>query len=167
MSALRPIASVPELFAHALAIEREACARYLEFGARMRDRDNPIVAGLFFRLARSELDHAKRLGEQAAGMALPQIDPAEYAWLDAGAPETAAHDFIWHFMCPYHALRIALRGEQRARAFFEALASAAVGAEVRALADEMAREERAHVEWVEAALAREHPPFPDWDTVSQ
>jgi hypothetical protein len=31
----------------------------------------------------------------------------------------------------------------------------------------MAREEQEHVEWVEAALAREHAPYPDWDTVSQ
>ena len=167
MGPVRPINSIPELFAHALAIEREARLRYLEFGRRMMDHDNPEVAELFMRLARNEIEHATRLEELAAGMELPQIDRAQYAWLDAGAPETAAHDFIWIFMRPYHVLQVALRAERRAREFFESVGSADVDGEVRALAAEFAREEQAHVEWVEAALALENAPYPDWDTASE
>jgi len=169
MSAPRPITSVPELFAHALAMEREARERYLEFAEHLTDRGDYEVADLFVDLARHERDHAKRLQERSAGMDLPRIDPSQYAWLDRGAlaPESAAHDLIWHFMRPYHALRIALDAELRARAFFQAVASADVGADVKALAAEMAREEQEHVEWVQAALERESAPYPDWDTVSQ
>jgi len=165
MGARHPVASVPELFAHALAIEREASERYLEFARRMAEHDNPIVAELFYLLARNELDHAMRLERQTGGMTLPEIDALQYAWLDAGAPETAAHDLLWHFMRPYHALKIALKSEQRAKAFFEEIAAGEVDADIRALAEEMAREEQAHVKWVEEALAHQTAPYPDWDTV--
>jgi len=70
-------------------------------------------------------------------------------------------------MRPYHALKIALRSEQRARAFFEEIAACEVGPDIRALAEEMAGEERAHVRWVEEALAHQPAPYPDWDTVSE
>ena len=89
---------VAALYAHALAIEREAAARYGEFAARMADEGNEAVARLFAELAGFEGEHASALERECDGMALPAIAPAEYAWLDAGAPETAAHDLVFQLM---------------------------------------------------------------------
>ena len=61
------------LYAHALAIEREAAERYNEFAERMADEGNDAVARLFARLAGFEGEHAKALERECAGMALPPI----------------------------------------------------------------------------------------------
>jgi len=92
MAATRPIASSEELLAHAIEIEREAATRYAELGERMRNLGNDVVAELFLRLAGMEQKHQRELEARAQGLALPSIAPGEYAWLDRGAPETAARD---------------------------------------------------------------------------
>ena len=43
MAEKKEVRSVLELYAHALAIEREAAARYLEFADRMADEGNDLV----------------------------------------------------------------------------------------------------------------------------
>ena len=92
MGEKKGVRSVPELYAHALAIEREAAARYLEFADRMADEGNDHVATLFRSLAGFESEHVNQLLEATRQMRLPEIPAGQYAWLDAGAPETAAHD---------------------------------------------------------------------------
>ena len=67
MSASTP--PIDEFQAHALAIEREAAARYREFAARMSDRDQPALAELFERLARMEQAHAAAGAAGARGTA--------------------------------------------------------------------------------------------------
>lgn len=54
MTLAYPIRSTVELLAHAIEIEREAAARYAEFGERMHDLGNDVVAELFLRLADDE-----------------------------------------------------------------------------------------------------------------
>jgi rubrerythrin len=160
-----PDKSVAALYAHALAIEREAVDRYGEFAARMADEGNDAVAQLFDRLADFEGEHAKALERRCAGMKLPPIAQAEFAWLDAGAPETAAHDLLFQLMTPHDALEIALGAELRAQAFFEGVLERTDDAPLRTLAGEMAREEQAHAAWVREALARTPDPHVDWEQV--
>ena len=66
---------IAALYAHALAIEREAAARYEEFAVRMEYGGNDALARLFGELARFEDEHAHALECLCAGLALPEIVP--------------------------------------------------------------------------------------------
>lgn len=159
------IGSVGEFYAHALAIEREASARYLEFAEHMADEGNDHVAKLFRNLAKFEAQHVDQLLEVTREMALPEIASGEYAWLDEGAPESAAHDLLFRLMTPYDALDIALAAERRAQRFFDDIYETATDDQLRELALDMAREEADHVDWVERALKANPDPHIDWERV--
>mgnify|MGYP001618779189 CR=1 FL=1 len=161
----RPIGSREDLLAHAIAIEREAAARYAELGERMRDLGNDTVAELFLRLARMEKDHEQELERRAAGLALPRIEPGAYAWIDAGAPQIAAHDLALSLLTPQLALKIALAAEVRAAAFFEAARKQAADPALAELAAEMAAEEGVHIAWVKSTMRRTPSGAVDWNSV--
>ena len=145
------IGSTAELYVHAIAMEREATERYTELAQRMSDEGNDQVAGLFARLAAHESEHLAALRRRTAGVALPPLD-TDYSWIDSGAPETLAHDFVFRLMTPRQALSIALRAEKRAKAFFEQAQRVADDPATRSLAREMAAEEAGHIEMIEALL---------------
>lgn len=159
-------ASIPpidEFRAHALAIEREAAARYREFAARMTDRDQHALAELFEKLARLEQAHARALEERFGDAVVTEISVSQYRWLDVGAPETAAHDWVFRLLTPHDALRIALAGEQRAREFFQGVADATSNPELQSLAQDMANDEVEHAERLERALECVPDPHIDWE----
>jgi rubrerythrin len=153
------------LYAHAIAIEREAVARYSEFAERMADLGNEAAADIFATLARMETEHLEALLGRTAGMALPGLAEREYAWLDGGAPETAARELVFRLMTPRHALEIALAGEKRAAAFFESVIMTADDPMLQALAREMAGDESDHVVMLEKLLERTPSPVVDWASV--
>lgn len=148
---------------HALAIEREAAARYAELADQLEQHRNPQVAALFRWLASHEVEHAARLEEQVAGLDVPALRPWDYRWMDPESPEATPYDAAHYRMTAYHALVIARANELRALAFFQRLAEEAANDDVRALATSLAAEEAEHVRYVEAALANEVPPAPGWD----
>jgi rubrerythrin len=152
-----------EFYAHALAIEREAVERYTEFAQRMTDQGNGEVAAIFARLAAFESEHVQDLQSCTGTMTLPEIPSGTYAWIDTGAPETAAHEWLFRLMTPYDALLIALHCERRAKSFFETVAATAVSPEVRLLAAGMMSEEMAHVAWVGQELAKTPKPLRPWN----
>ena len=152
------------LYAHAIAIEREAVERYTEFSWRMSDAGNDAAAEVFGTLARLEAQHLDELLKRAHGLKLPALGPQQYAWLDAAAPETAARELVFRLMTPRHALEIALAGEQRAMAFFEHVVLSADDAFLRALAAEMGADEAEHVALLEQLLETT-PPLVDWASV--
>lgn len=162
MNASRSIASVGDFYAHALAIEREAVARYREFAEHMADHGNEATASLFASLANVEDEHAAQLEQRAAGVPVPELRSWEYSWLDDGPPETVSHELVFHLMTPYHALQIALSAERRAKSFFEYIRTATPDAQVRHLAEEFLREEDEHIDWVNRALARAPKPI-SWE----
>jgi rubrerythrin len=159
------VRSVAELYAHALAIEREASVRYLEFAEHMADEGNDHVATLFRSLAKFEGEHVEQLLDATRDMVLPEIPTGEYAWLDQGTPEAAAHDLLFRLMTPYDALDIALAAERRAQRFFDEVYETATDDGLRELALDMAREEADHVDWVERALKANPDPHIDWERV--
>lgn len=154
----------PTLYAHAIAIEREAVERYTEFSWRMSDAGNDAAAEVFGTLARLEAQHLDVLLKRTRRMKLPRLAPHEYAWLDAGAPETAARELVARLMTPRHALEIALAGEKRAAAFFERVVLTVDDPLLRALAAGMAAEEGDHVTLLEQLLETT-PPAVDWASV--
>jgi len=162
---MKTIATPAALYAHAIAIEREAAERYAEFATRMGDLGNDEIASLFSALARMETEHLAKLEKQAQEIELPAIDAAEHAWLDSGAPETMARELVYRMMGPRDALAIALASEQRAHAFFLRVQRLARDPAWRALAQEMAIEESDHVELIGRALARLPDSSPDWNAL--
>ena len=147
------IQSAPELYAHAIAIEREASERYTELAGRMADEGRDDLAHIFGMLADLESEHLQTLEARTLDVALPQIPAGRYQWLDDGAPETAAHDWLFRLMTPRMALAIALQAELRAQAFFEHVFMTGDDPGLRALAREMAAEEQEHVQLIERLLA--------------
>jgi len=148
------IRSAPELYAHAIAIEREAAERYTELAVRMHDEGREDLARVFDMLALLEGGHRDALLARTAGVLLPAIPRGQYRWLGDVAPETAAHDLVLRLMTPRSALAIALQAEQRAQAFFEGVFATCHDPALRALAREMAAEEQEHVALIEAMLER-------------
>jgi rubrerythrin len=155
---MQAVRSAPELYAHAIAIEREAAERYAEFAERMADLGNDAVAEIFDSLSRHEAEHLEALLRRSAGIDLPEIAAQAYRWLDSGAPETAARELVFRLMTPRQALAIALRAEMRAQAFFEHVLVTASDPALRALAREMAADEVEHILMVEKLLG--HTPEP-------
>jgi rubrerythrin len=152
------IQSAPELYAHAIAIEREASERYTELAARMSDEGREDLARVFEMLADLESEHLQILQARTVDVALPAIADGRYHWLDTGAPETAAHDLVYRVMTPHMAMTIALQAEKRAQAFFERVFMTSDDPALRSLAREMAAEEQGHVALMEKLL--EHTPEP-------
>jgi len=153
------IQSAPELYAHAIAIEREAAERYGELAVRMQDEGRDDLARVFQLLADLEGEHLQTLESRTLDVALPAIASDRYHWLDAGAPETAARELVYRLMTPRMALAIALQAETRAQAFFERVFMTCDDPALRALAREMAAEEQGHVQLIERLL--EATPQPD------
>jgi rubrerythrin len=155
----RLVGSVSGLYAHAMVIEQEAVERYREFAANMEEHGNGAVAELFGKLAEFEAEHAFHLAKKTVGMTLPKFAAAEYSWLDEQAPVPEAHAFVMRMLTPRMALEIALRAEQRAKAFFDKVLDESTDAGIRELARDMARDEQAHIAWVNEALARVPQPY--------
>jgi rubrerythrin len=151
---MRPLVSPNELYAHAIAIEREAAERYAEFAQRMSDLGNEAAAEVFATLARLEAEHLETLLARTRGVVVPEHSRADYAWLDAGAPETAARELVYRLMTPRRALAIALQAERRAHAFFEQVLTSAADPALRSLAREMAMDEQDHITLLERLLGR-------------
>lgn len=159
------IRSPNALYAHAIAIEREAAERYVELAQHMEDLGNDEVGALFRRLAIYEAEHLQTLEARTAGIALPEIAAGEYAWLGAGAPETVARELVFRLLTPHAALGLALDAERRAQQFFASVRASASDPALRALAQEMAAEELQHIALVEQAMARVPDTRVDWTTV--
>jgi len=164
---MKPIRTVPELYASAVCIEREAAERYREFAERMADYGKDEVAEIFARLAVVEGEHLEALLGKSRGMALPAVAPEAYRWIEAGAPDDAARELVLRLMTPRQALTIALGAELRAEAFFEQVFMTAQDAGLRSLAREMAEEELEHVVAIEKLLEGLREPPLDWQETTE
>ena len=153
------IVSLGVLYAHALAIDYEAEARYRDFAAHMTDYGNDATAALFLRLAEVAAKHASDLAKKCAGLEIPLLVRDEYAWLDCGAPVPEARAFVYCMMTPRLALHIALLAEERGKAYFDHVRIESRHADVRNLAAEFARDKLKQVAWLEDALACLPEPF--------
>ena len=146
--------TLTELYAHALAIEREAFKRFVELERCMRDAGLDHLAEEFERIGREEQEQYEALALGTAERELPEIAPWEYAWHYLGssaekpnAPKNARE-----------ALTLALGTERRAQNFYVDVAEHANDDAVCAFAAEMAADEQRHVQRLEQLLAREPEP---------
>ncbi len=156
-------ASAAELFAHALAIEREALSRYHEFADWMQDLGIERVGSVFRDLERSERAHLDALERSAAGLDLPEISPWEYAWFFTGSPAYIDLTFPLMPQTPRDALALACVAERRAEEFFLVAANRIGDAVGVKLAVEMALKEHRRVAEIERALRTTPDPRLDWE----
>ena len=145
-----------ELFyAEAIAIEREAAARYREFAHQMAGYGNARTAELFLRLARFESEHAEQLLENTAGMKLPSVEKVRRDLVADHRSEVASYEFLYRRVLPHHALLMALAGERRAKAYFDRMRKSAKDPGIRKLAAVFSGEEAEHIAWIEKELEAE------------
>jgi len=140
-----------DLYAHALAIEREAFKRFIKLERFMRDAGMDHLADEFERIGKEEQEQYEALALGTAERELPQIEAWEYAWHYLGAeadkpvaPKSARD-----------AIKLALATERRAQNFYIDVAEHANDDAVCAFAAEMAQDEQRHVMRLETLLARE------------
>jgi rubrerythrin len=154
--------TVQEFYALLYAMEHEAAERYDELANQMETHNNAEVAALFRELAAVERRHADKL--KAHGQSVQAIRPRDMNVSRAfEMPETTPLDRVHYLMTPAHALELALENEEQAARCFAAFADAAPDAEVRALAAEMAKDERRHAAFIRERLAKLPAPPADWD----
>jgi rubrerythrin len=152
--------TLEEFMAQALAMERAAAQRYSDFADAMETHNNHEVAALFRTMAGYETKHAQAIMEEMNWVDDPLV-PA-YAWPSLEPPEVVPNDEVHYLMHPWHALKLALAAEQRAEAYFDALARVSTSASVRRAALELKAEETEHVAMVRAWMARYPKPDDEW-----
>lgn len=143
--------SLPELYAHALAVEREATRRFAELERVMRDAGYDYLAEEFEKIGREEREQYEALAIGTSGRSLPELREWEYAYDYLGrpaerpkAPRSARE-----------ALQMALATERRSQYFYADVAEHAEDDAVCAFAAEMATDEQRHVLRLEMLLSRE------------
>lgn len=143
------IGSSDELLAVAAALEREAAARYRALSARMARQGDASMATQFNFLADIEDRHASHVAERGRALLGHAPDLRNAGWdLPSTYDEEEARGAT---LGAYQALAFAVRNEERAFVFYTYVAAETKDPEVRALAEELARNELEH-----AALLRHH-----------
>jgi rubrerythrin len=148
------IETLPQLLAHATALEREAVERYEELAGQMEVHNNPELAELFYQMAAIEQKHVDQVQLMTADVRLPPLAPWEYAWQDPEGPESVPIGFGHYRLTPHQALQQMLACEERACAFFEHVVRTSQDTAVQALAWQFAEEERHHAELLRQWLTR-------------
>lgn len=147
------IRTIPELLAHALAMETEAAERYGELAVQMETHRKTAVAAIFRRLERAEAKHLGALNELCKTMALPHYAPWDFKWSGAESPEAIDTGKVSYQLTVQGAVLLALEHERKALEFYSRIADAATDADVRTMARQFAEEEQEHVGWLESWLA--------------
>jgi rubrerythrin len=143
--------TLPELYAHALILEREATKRFAELERYMRDAGMDHIADEFESIGREEREQYELLAVGTAGHQLPEISAWEYAPHFLGpqadvarAPSTTRE-----------ALILAISTERRTQTFYVDVAEHTEDDTICAFAAEMAADESRHIARLERLLARE------------
>jgi rubrerythrin len=136
------IGSVEDLLSVAEALEREAAARYRALSVRMARQGDAQMAAQFETLVGMEELHLEHVADRARlliGRA-PATLPVKWD-LPPSYDEDEARGAT---LSAYQALAFAVRNEERAFAFYTYVAAEAENPGVRALAEDLARDELEH-----------------------
>jgi rubrerythrin len=136
------IGSTEDLFALALAVEREGVRRYEELHQQMLRLGHLDLAKVFGSLRDQEQDHGDSVNVLAQRTGLAVIPLLSFRWDDL--PEGTMPQPITD-LTPQLAIRYALRNEQRTYALFLRIAASTHVAEIRHQAELLAKEELDHV----------------------
>ena len=147
------INSLPELLAHALAMETEAAERYGELADQMETHRKTAVAAIFRRLEQAEKAHLGELTEMCSKFELPHIAPWDFKWRHSESPEAIDFTKVHYQLSVREAILLAFEHERRAAEFYAGIAQTAADGKVQTLARQFAEEEQQHIGWLEAWLA--------------
>lgn len=147
------INTLPDLLAHALAMETEATERYGELADQMETHRKGGVAAIFRRLEAAEKEHLVELKEMCSKVDLPHYAPWEYKWNTGESPEAIDIGKVSYRISVHEAVKLALEHEQRAIDFYSSVADTTADEAVRKLAQQFAEEEREHIGWLQQCLA--------------
>jgi rubrerythrin len=158
------IASLADLYAVAYQIEADAVERYELLAAQMDVHNNPDLVAMFRDLARAEAIHRDEIRRLAGEAGIDAVAHAGRVakWSKGESPEEVDAGAAHYLMTPWHALQLALDGEQRALAFFSSVVETAKDAKIRRIAEEFVEEEAEHVNLVRRLLRRYPPPPDSW-----
>jgi rubrerythrin len=146
--------------AHSLELERESGERYRELAEVMAAHHNAPVAAFFGRMAAEAGQHHAEVEGLAAGRELPVIHAWDFEWPGEEPPETTSYEAVHYRMGLAEAMRLALRNERAAQAFYSGWAAGSPDPEVERLAGLFAAEEASHAAQLEAMLAELPPDSP-------
>lgn len=150
------IEDLREFLAHAVQLEADAAAGYALLGARLRERGNIQLAGLFERLGEfSRLHLAEtRLRYRELTGSDPPPAPAQPRWPDAHTPEDPRARALPAGLDERGALELALGMERGACDFYSLVANQSRDPAVQELAQVFADEESEHVDHLLRWMAR-------------
>jgi len=137
-----------DLLVIAEALEEEAASRYRGLCERMTRQGDGEMAALFESLAQMEDAHARQVASRGAVERVGEAAGAVEWERPPGFDEAESRGAT---LSRYQALAFAVRNEERAFAFYTYVAAEAESSEIRALAEDLARDELAH-----ASLLRQH-----------
>lgn len=157
---MQPPRTLDEFMAKAYEMEIEASQRYADFADAMETHNNREVTELFRKMSRIEGLHATQIMAEMGWTSPPA--PGKASWEGFEGPETIPMDEVHYLMQPWHALTLALAGEERAERFFGRIAEAATVESVRKAALELQAEEREHIELIRQWMERVPKPDQDW-----
>jgi rubrerythrin len=140
-----------ELYAHAIAVEREAAKRFAELERYMRDAGMTHIADEFEAIGKEEREQYELLALGTAGRELPKLAPWEYSPHFLG-PQA---DVVRAPRNAREALGLALSLERRTQTFYVDVAEHTTDDTICAFAAEMAADESRHIARLERLLARE------------
>jgi rubrerythrin len=156
------ISSLADLFATAYRIEIDAVERYRLLADQMETHNNAELAAMFLDLARAEGLHAEEIRRLAGDTDIAARAAQVGTWQGGDSPEQADLASAHYLMTPWHALQMALAGEERALAFFQSVVESANDPKVKALAEEFVNEETEHVELCHRLLRKHKAPPDSW-----
>ena len=156
------VASVADLFAVAFQIETDAVERYDVLADQMATHNNPELVAVFRDLSRAEAIHRDEIRRLAGDIDVVAHGHRMAKWKQGESPEAASLGDAHYLMTPWHALRLALAGEERALAFFKSVVEFAKDPAIKKLAGEFVEEEAEHVNLVHRLLRKYPRPTESW-----
>ena len=156
------ISSLAELLAAAYRIEADAVERYELLADQMETHNNPELVAVFRDLARAEGIHRDEIRRMAGDIDVAAEAERLGRWGRGDSPEEIEIDQVSYRMTPWHALELALAGEERALAFFQRVVAEAKDPKVKEMAEEFVEEEAEHVNLVHRLLRKHPKPDDSW-----
>ena len=146
--------TLPDLYAHALVLERDAAKRFELFAKIMRDTGLDHLAEDFEAIGKEEREQYELLAHGTSGTGIVEPEAWEYAWHFMGQ----GADVIQQPRTARDVLVLAISAERRTMNFYADVAENVEDDAVSAFSAEMATDESRHVDRLERLLAREPQP---------
>jgi rubrerythrin len=158
----RIVSSLAELLTVAYRIEADAVDRYTLLAEQMDAHNNSELVKVFRDLARAEGIHADEIRRQAGSIDVVALAGQQNPWKKGESPEEADLGAAHYLMTPWHALRMALSGEERALAYFKSIVESTSDPAIKEMAEEFVEEEAEHVNLVHRLLRKYPAPSDSW-----